>query len=142
MPDATLSCLLLPLGEKYWLIPSVVGAEIVSEPWVREAQQETLLSYEWREQTIPLINSEWLLEQHQSSTPHRRVCVLNSLNKKSKAPFWGLELSGLPLFVQLKQEAINPLPESNLPKYIQAKVQLSDQKIAYVPKLEELELLF
>lgn len=140
----TLACLLLPMGDAYWLIPSVVGAEVVPQPWLRSSQKEPVLSYPWREQDIPLINSEWLLGEASVKVDEpisRRICVLSSTQKAPKHPFWGIEMTGVPLFLSLKENEVLLSEESDLPVYAEAKVTLPFKRSAYVPKLNYLEEL-
>lgn len=128
-----LHCLLLPVGDMFWLIPSVMGAEVL-------ARSGEGRFYQWRGLDLPLIAGSDLVNRPVDRASYERIIVLQSIQTESKTPFWGLLLNDLPKMVSLTHRDLSLLPEISLPRYMQMAVRVLDhEKTIYVPNFSELE---
>ena len=134
-----LHCLLLPLHQLYWIVPSVAAAEVLLGVFEQPKHTEPVLSYTWRKETIPLLSAECLMGLKNTANPHGRLLVLHSTQPETSVPFWALELQNLPRIVRLTHSDVSLTPESTLPPYMQAKVLLEDYENTYIPNLEQIE---
>ncbi len=91
--------LLLPLGEKYLLLPNVSVAEILlsGEPDELDGAPAWVLgAFKWRGLTVPLISFARL--NGDGSGPHsiERVAVVNGITGRESLPFYAVAIEGVP----------------------------------------------
>jgi hypothetical protein len=129
-----LHCLLLAVGEMVWLIPSVMGAEVVSK------SAESTPSYHWRGLELPLLAGTDLIKGEGTPFSYERIIILQSVQQETKIPFWGLLLNQLPQIVSLTHRDISVVPETTVPPYIQAAIHLEGcEELIYLPNFLEIE---
>lgn len=133
-----LHCLLLSMGDMVWLVPSVMGAEVLSVEGL--IQSESILqTYEWRGQQIPLLSASLLLKRPKVGIP-TRIIVLHSVQAETETPFWGLLLDSLPQIIRLSHRDLAVLPEEGMPPYMQAQLHLANMEgTIYLPNFSALE---
>ena len=128
-----LHCLLLPIGDMLWLVPSVMGAEVLSKSGEGH-------SYAWRGLDIPLVSGTDLIPDLNVKAAYERIIVMQSVQAETKIPFWGLLLNQLPQIVSLTHRDLSLVPAAKLPPYMQTVVRLEGRdQLIYLPNFPEIE---
>ena len=144
MPEhrvGSLTCLLLPLADRYLLLPNVAIAELIgwqhgdpssdSPPW-------HLRQITWRDRELPLISFEAACGSPVVIGERARIVVLNTLGGDPRLKFIAMVVQGIPRSYRLdSQLSFVDVPLSPLER---AAVQVGDH-VAKIPDLLALERL-
>ena len=137
----SLTCLLLPLADRYLLLPNVAIAELIgwqhgdpssdSPPW-------HLRQITWRDRELPLISFEAACGSPIVIGERARIVVLNTLGGDPRLKFIAMVVQGIPRSYRLdSQLSFVDVPLSPLER---AAVQVGDH-VAKIPDLLALERL-
>ncbi len=137
----SLTCLLLPLADRYLLLPNVAIAELIgwqhgdpssdSPPW-------HLRQITWRDRELPLISFEAACGSPVVIGERARIVVLNTLGGDPRLKFIAMVVQGIPRSYRLdSQLSFVDVPLSPLER---AAVQVGDH-VAKIPDLLALERL-
>lgn len=137
----SLTCLLLPLADRYLLLPNVAIAELIgwqhgdpssdSPPW-------HLRQITWRDRELPLISFEAACGSPVVIGERARIVVLNTLGGDPRLKFIAIVVQGIPRSYRLdSQLSFVDVPLSPLER---AAVQVGDH-VAKIPDLLALERL-
>lgn len=145
MADAleSLNGLIVPLAEQPLLLPNVAVAELVGYRLTQPAEQgpDWFLGWtRWREQQVPLIDPERLLQQESLTTerPAPRVLVLNALGRHAGLGFIGLRVYGIPRSRKVLRGEIETAGPAST--YVQQPVHLAEESQALlIPDLLAIE---
>lgn len=141
----TLSCVMIPMGERQLLLPNVSIAEVVDYA-SSEAGSDTpewLVGYlDWRGLTLPVISYD-AANGSPLSLPggnRGRIVVLNTIGEyHQQIPFMALVTQGIPSQARLAENQIKRLDgEAGPADLMQVEV---DSDRAWIPNLEYLERL-
>ncbi len=142
MKQDALPSLMLPVGNRTLLLPSVAVAEMVSytEPKLVDVAPDWLLGhFTWREQEIPLLSLERLLGQAISPlTSKSRIAVLNNTGLSDELPFLALVTSGIPRLVRLTEGDIQTDTDHAVQMFDRLWVRL-DEELLVIPDVTALE---
>ncbi len=137
----SLTCLLLPLADRYLLLPNVAIAELIgwqhgdpssdSPPW-------HLRQITWRDRELPLISFEAACGSPVVIGERARIVVLNTLGGDPRLKFIAMVVQGIPRSYRLdSQLSFVDVPLSPLER---AAVQVGDH-VAKIPDVLALERL-
>ena len=137
----SLTCLLLPLADRYLLLPNVAIAELIgwqhgdpssdSPPW-------HLRQITWRDRELPLISFDAACGSPVVIGERARIVVLNTLGGDPRLKFIAMVVQGIPRSYRLdSQLSFVDVPLSPLER---AAVQVGDH-VAKIPDLLALERL-
>lgn len=135
----TLTGLLLPLSDRYLLLPNVAVAELIDyqDSTPEEGAPEWFLGpISWRQLTLPLLSFEAACGGRAKVGGRARIVVLNALGGRNELKFIGLLTQGIPRSCKLDSQLSYvdvPLAELEL-----AAVQVGET-VARVPDLIGLE---
>ncbi len=137
--------MLLPLQEGQLLLPNTVVLEVVNyeqaevEP-IADAPQWLLGYQEWRQQHVPIVAFEVMLERAGVKLAERpRLAVCKTLGDNPERPFLAILLSSIPQLIYLTEDAIMPIKdEEDLGDLVQQQVLVGGQE-AWIPDLSLLE---
>jgi chemosensory pili system protein ChpC len=132
--------IILPLVGSALLLPNAAVAEVVLAGQLTSAVSSPfLLGYMiWREQEIPVISFEGLLEgELPAGVTLRQMAVLNGITDRQKMPFFCVALSGVPRLARLRDSDITPLDTETNP-LIHSYVRALDTKLM-IPDWDMLE---
>jgi len=106
-----ISSMLLPIEGRILLLPGVAVAEIVSfvspEPDDMEAPVWFLGSVYWRNQRVPLVSFEAMVEgRNPFVSSHCRIAILNNTGLHHQLSFFALLLQATPKLLRLTSEAL------------------------------------
>ncbi|NWA29370.1 chemotaxis protein CheW [Pseudomonas gingeri] len=138
---SSLTGLILPLADRYLLLPNVAVAELIDyqrgEP-ASDAPPWYLRQVTWRNQQLPLISFEAACGSKLVVGDRARIVVLNALGGRPELKFIALVLQGIPRSYKLdSQLSFVDVPLCRLEK---AAVQVGEW-VAKVPDLLGLEQL-
>lgn len=139
-----ISSMLLPLGDRYLLLPGVAVAEIVTfVPPEAEYNEETpiwFLGYiYWRNQRLPLVSYESMLSGEAPHVGGRcRIAVMNNTGLNHQLPFFALLLQATPRLLRLSPEDIVTNDEKNISAGEKLHVQVVGEE-AIVPDIAFME---
>lgn len=106
-----IASLLIPLHQKFLLVPNVSVAEIIpisAVVPVEDAPDWYLGNCEWREQIIPLLSFEMLNDDPIGDfNPQARFAVFNTTGLHPSLPFIALLTQGLPRLARVNEEDIS-----------------------------------
>ncbi len=110
-----LACVLIPLGEKHLLLPSVTVAEIA--PWRRVRRQADMPPWclgmlSWRGENIPVVQFELINGAAPDAPvkPGRCLVIMNRTRHRNGRAFYALPAAGLPRIVHLTNDDVTNLP--------------------------------
>ena len=134
---------LLPLQDAQLLLPNASIAEVVGyqQPAQIPGAPSWLLGfYEWRQERVPLVVFETLVERASPSVGHRaRIAVCKTLGGNPRRPYIGLLLSAMPRLVRVTEDVIAPLDKpEDLGSNVKSQVTVSGET-AWIPDLHALE---
>ncbi|MCW8943862.1 MAG: chemotaxis protein CheW [Sedimenticola sp.] len=137
---------LLPLQESQLLLPNAAVCEVVSYRAPEALEKETaswlLGTFSWRNNAIPLVSFETLLECDAGTVGHRaRVAICNTLNGDESLPYIGILLRSAPHLVRITEEVIAPFNGDDQPNDVVASRVLVNGEEALIPDLDALELM-
>ncbi|AMB84058.1 chemotaxis protein [Pseudomonas agarici] len=138
---SSLTGLMLPLADRYLLLPNVAVAELIDyqrgEP-ASDAPPWYLRPITWRDRQLPLISFEAACGGAIAVGERSRIVVLNALGGRAQLKFIALVIQGIPRSYKLdSQLSFVDVPLCHLEK---AAVQVADL-VAKVPDLLGLERL-
>ncbi|CAA0106290.1 Uncharacterised protein [Zhongshania aliphaticivorans] len=116
--SSVLTNIVLPLQGHNLLIPNAAVAEVVLAGQLSSAVSSSfLLGYmAWREQEIPVISFEGLLDGYlPPSLELRQMVVLHGISNRQNMPFFGLVLSGVPRLARLRDSDITEVDADDSP---------------------------
>lgn len=124
--SSVLTNIILPLVGRGLLVPNAAVAEVILAGQLSSAVSSPfLLGYMvWREQDIPVISFEGLLEgELPKDLVLRQMAVLHGITDRQKMPFFALVLSGVPRIARLRESDISHLdgePSSLIHSHVRA----------------------
>ncbi len=136
----SLTGLLLPLADRYLLLPNVAVAELIGYQQAVAAPADPAWSLgriSWREQQVPLISFEATSTGRAVIGERARIVVLNAVGR-SRLRFIALLVQGIPRSCKLDNQ-LNYVDVPLQPLELAA-VQVAEQ-VARVPDLDALERL-
>lgn len=139
-PSTVSANIVLPLMSGVLLLPNASVAEIVLAGQLSSAVSSPfLLGYmAWREQEIPIISFEGLLNGRlPEGLVLRQMAVFNGLSDRQKMPYFGVALSGVPRLVRLRESDITPLDTDPHP-LLHSQVRAVELKLM-IPNWDALE---
>lgn len=110
--SSVLTNIILPLVGGGLLLPNAAVAEVVLAGQLSSAVSSPfMLGYMiWREQEIPVISFEGLLEgELPAGVTMRQMAVLNGITDRQRMPFFCVALNGVPRLARLRDSDISPL---------------------------------
>lgn len=141
-----ISSMLLPLDDRYLLLPGVTVAEIVTfaspETEYNEGTPPWFLGYiHWRNQRLPLVAYESMLDEGEQ-TPHMsnrsRIAVMNNTGLNHQLPFFALLLQATPRLLRLSPEDVITYDEKVINAGEKMHVQVAGEE-ATVPDIAFIE---
>ncbi len=138
--------LLLPLGERSLILPSVAVAELVGyqEPTVEPDTADWHLgTIQWRGRRIPVVSFSAALggDPDRGRGQRMRIAVLNTLNGSKELPYIGLLTLGVSRLARISADNMVPDPSGEVDSdLVQAALVIGDQP-AWIPNLDRLEEL-
>jgi chemosensory pili system protein ChpC len=139
-----ISSMLLPLADRYLLLPGVAVAEIVTfVPPEPENDEETpawfLGHIYWRNQRLPLIAYESMLTGENPHMSSRcRIAVMNNTGLSHQLPFFAIVLKATPRLLRLAPKDIVIIEEKEISSGEKMHVQVVGEK-AVVPDVAFME---
>ena len=136
----SLTGLLIPLADRYLLLPNVVVAELVPyrPPQVTPGLPGWFLGQlAWRELQLPLLSFEAASNGQAQVGPGARVAVLNAMGGRDQVKFIALLVQGIPRSLKLDGNLPRAAGAELAPLELDA-VQLGDV-VAKIPDLAGLE---
>ena len=138
---ASLTGLLLPLSDRYLLLPNVAIAELIDYPRGEPSSDSPpwyLRHISWRERQLPLISFEAACASPLLIGERARVVVLNTLGGNPRLKFIAMVVQGIPRSCKLDSQLnFVDVPLSPLER---AAVQVGEH-VAKIPDLLALEQL-
>jgi chemotaxis signal transduction protein len=110
--SSVLTNIVLPLVGLGLLVPNAAVAEVVLAGQLSSAVSSPfLLGYMvWREQEIPVVSFEGLLDGHlPEGIALRQMAILHGITDRQNMPFFALVLSAVPRLVRLRDSDIVPV---------------------------------
>ena len=131
----SLTCLLLPLADRYLLLPNVAIAELID--WQRGEPSTDLAPWHvrqiiWRDRELPLISFEVACGSPLVIGERARIVILNTLSDDPRLKFIGLVVQGIPRSYRIDSQ-LN-FVDVSLSSLERAAVQVGD----YVAKIPDL----
>ena len=136
----SLTGLLIPLADRYLLLPNVVVAELVPyrPPQITSGLPGWFLGQlAWRELQLPLLSFEAASNGQAQVGPGARVAVLNAMGGRDQVKFIALLVQGIPRSLKLDGNLPRAAGAELAPLELDA-VQLGDV-VAKIPDLAGLE---
>ena len=140
---AYIHCMLIPLEQHYLLLPNTTIAEVI--PRIRinptmDLPEFWLGHIEWREQTLPVVDMEGLIE-NKSLNPQQssKLCILRGINADAKISFYAIPCFGSPQLITLNESALQQTHDSNDSKFLHCQIKIGN-KVAFIPNLDNFEL--
>jgi chemosensory pili system protein ChpC len=135
---------LLPVGERYLLLPNAAVAEMIvfQEPEPREGMPDWLLGWiEWRGRQIPVMSWERAVEGREPDWDARRVriAVLNTLNGNPAVPHIGLLSAGVARLARIRPDTLEEGLASDVTSPLVIASVIITEVPAWIPNLDELE---
>ena len=137
---SSLTGLLIPLADRYLLLPNVVVAELVPyrPPLITSGLPGWFLGQlAWRELQLPLLSFEAASNGQAQVGPGARVAVLNAMGGRDQVKFIALLVQGIPRSLKLDGNLPRAAGAALAPLELDA-VQLGDV-VAKIPDLVGLE---
>jgi chemosensory pili system protein ChpC len=131
VPSPVLINIVLPLSGRGLLVPNTAVAEVVLAGQLSSAVSSPfLLGYTaWRDQDIPLISFDGLLNGHlPAGLAWRQIAILHGITDRQKMPFFGLVLSAAPRLVRMRNSDIIPM-DTEVNPLIHSQVRAADLKL-------------
>lgn len=139
-PSSVLANIVLPLVGRGLLVPNAAVAEVVLAGQLSSAVSSPfLLGYmAWREQEIPVVSFEGLLDGHlPDGLELRQMAILHGITDRQKMPFFALVLSAVPRLVRLRDSDIVPMDTETNP-LVHSQVRAVDLKLM-IPEWDSFE---
>ena len=137
----SLTCLLLPLADRFLLLPNVAIAELIDYPHAEPGSDSPpwhLRSIIWRDQQLPLISFEAACGSPLHIGERARIVILNTLGGNPALKFIALVVQGIPRSYKLDSQL--SFVDVSLHPLERAAVQVGDH-VARIPDLVGLERL-
>lgn len=135
----SLTSLLLPLSDRYLLLPNVAIAELIDwqhgEP-SRDTPPWHLRTINWRDHTVPLISFEVACGSSLVIGERARIVILNTLGGNPDFKFIAIVVQGIPRSYKVDSQL--SFVDVHLSALELAAVQVGDH-VAKIPGLEALE---
>lgn len=139
----SVSCLLLPVQNRFLLLPNTSVAEIVDYQAPEQSESDTpwfLGFIRWRGLRLPLISYEGASGKESSFRPEQaRIAVTNCIGSHAgQQPFIAFLTSGLPRLAKVAPADIQTSDSTECSKADEMAVTLGEQE-AFIPDLSYLE---
>ncbi len=140
--EKEIRCVLIPQSESWTLLPNAAVAEVISViPYKKKEEGPPWLlgTIEWREQTVPLILFEGLLEIPLNRIPERaKIVVLNTVNGNTNLPYIAIVSQAIPRLAKISVGNLKKVPAAPKRVAILDWVQVNNY-ITFIPDLDYLE---
>ena len=104
---------LMPITNKYLLLPNVTVAEIIHHRVPKQPDDMPtwyLGMLEWRGQKVPMVSFEALNEEpFQAGAQRQNIAVLNGISALEKLPFLAVLTQGAPRLLRITSEEISAI---------------------------------
>ena len=136
--DEDLQGLLIPQRQIPLLLPVSTVIEILGYREIVASDTEAgwlLGNFSWRNLTLPLVSMERLLgvtREETRSRGRKRIIVVHVFSDRLKAPFMGIEATGMPRMVKLNEENLAAVEDETWP---------GDWPVSHKVKVQETEAL-
>ncbi|WP_456375843.1 chemotaxis protein CheW [Thiolapillus sp.] len=134
--DEELQGLLIPQRQIPLLLPVSTVIEILGYREISESDHDAswlLGSFSWRNLTLPLISMERMLGVAREETRGRkRIIVVHVFSDRLKAPFVGIEATGMPRMVKLNEDNLVVVEGESWP---------ADWPVSYRVRVQDTETL-
>jgi len=142
--EKEIRCVLIPLTEFWLLLPNAAVAEVISfSPYEKQDNQIDWMlgTIDWREQKVPLVSFEGLLDiPIQQVTERTKIVVLNTLNGNTKLPYIALSSQSIPRLIKVSSETLKVMPgASKMKKSAVAEWTRVNDYLSFIPNLDYLE---
>ena len=135
------TCLLLPVADRYLLLPNVAIAELIDwqrgEPSI-DSPSWHVRQINWRDRELPLISFEAACGGPLVIGERARIVILNTLSGDPRLKFIGLVVQGIPRSYRLDSQL--SFVDVPLSPFERAAVQVGES-VAKIPDLLGLERL-
>jgi len=138
-------CMLIPLQQRYLLIPNTAIAEVIPMPKISSSEEQAsycLGQYQWNNEQITILDLEDLVEDKEGhSEGANKLCIIHSINKDNKLHAYALPCHGAPQLIHLNENGLRLVEdEIESSKFLHCRTHVGN-KIAYIPNLDKLEEL-
>lgn len=130
-------CMLIPLEQRYLLLPNTVVAEVLPIPKLNQ-QSQSRIKISWREQDMPIVDLEQLLGQQSHTSSASKVCIVNALNRDSELTVYAFPCWGAPQLITVNEFALQPTHDETHSEYIHCQLKIGN-KVAVIPQLDNIE---
>ncbi|OQW94347.1 MAG: hypothetical protein BWK79_06270 [Beggiatoa sp. IS2] len=139
--------LLIPLGEKHFLVPSACVAEVTSyrEPErVADMQPAWLLgTINWRNQRVPVLAIENVLSLPIfAKNLKRRIIIFYGLELNQVLPFYAIVATDIPRALSVAEDHLGQLHDEKPTGVVFSVEMLSENVTVWLPDVSYLESLF
>lgn len=139
--------LLIPLGEKYFLVPSACVAEVTTyrEPErVADMQPAWLLgTINWRNQRVPVLSIENVLSVPVfAKNAKRRIIIFYGLELKQVLPFYAIVATDIPRALSVTEEHLGQLRDDKPTGTVFSVEMPSENMSVWLPDVSYFENLF
>lgn len=141
--ETRLRCLLVPLADRLWLVPSAVVAEVTGAAQLSQvpgAPHWLLGEFSWRRQALPVISVEAIGGAERRRGLRNKVVVLYSLKRMVDLPYYGVQTAGNPRVFRATSETV-ATREVAVPRGHRSLqgVMIDGKEDAWIPDLEGIE---
>ncbi len=134
---------LMPITNKYLLLPNVTIAEIIHHRVPKQPDDMPtwfLGMLEWRGQSVPMISFEALNDEpFQADNRRQNIAVLNGINNTDKLPFVAVLTQGAPRLLRLNSEEVATIEGSDTNGPAELMLVSANGEQAIIPNLDYIE---
>ena len=135
-------CMLIPLKDHFLLLPNPTIAEVIPMPKIEpiaSAPDYWLGHYQWRENTLPVVDIESLIENKTNAVDTaNKLCILNGINSEADIEFYALPCFGAPQLIMLNETAIQQTHDADDSDFLYCQIKIGN-KVAFIPHLDNIE---
>ncbi|HDZ16432.1 MAG TPA: chemotaxis protein CheW [Methylophaga aminisulfidivorans] len=137
-------CMLIPLQQHYLLLPNSTITEVIPRASIAHTtnSSKTWLEHiDWQQITVPVVDLEKLLTESVDQIYRAsKLCIIAGINNEANIEFYAFPCTGSPQLITLNATAFKLTHDTNDSAYLHCQIKIGNQ-IAFVPNLDELELL-
>jgi len=142
--EKEIRCVLIPLTEFWMLLPNAAVAEVISFTSYKKQDNQIdwmLGTIDWREQKVPLVSFEGLLETPiQQITERTKIVILNTLNGNTRLPYIAIVSQSIPRLIKVSSETLKVMPgASKMKKSAVSEWTRVNDYLSLIPSLDFLE---
>lgn len=139
-----LRVLLLPVGSRSLVLPSVAVAKIIAyqspekEP---SAPKWWLGRIDWRNYSIPVVSFEGIIgiNEYEDSAQRTYIAILNTLNGDRALPYIGLLLHATARLLRINADSLSASTIDDLDSPLILEAVTINNRQAWIPNLDQLE---